>query len=119
LVSGSHMSPEFGMTIKQIERDGFKIAEKVEMLLSSDSTVGLCKSLGVGIIGYADAMQRLNPDIMVVLGDRYEALGIAQVCMLMGIPVFHLHGGERTDGAFDDSIRHAITKFSTYHGTSN
>ena len=118
LVSGTHLSPEFGYTVQQIEADGFDIAEKVEMLLSSDSAVGTVKSLGLGIIGYADALERLQPDLVVVLGDRYEALGVAQAAMLMGIPILHLHGGEITEGAYDDAIRHAITKFSFLHAVS-
>jgi len=118
LVSGSHLSPEFGHTIDQITADGFEIAEKVEMLLSSDSAVGTVKSLGLGIIGYADALARLRPDILVLLGDRYEALGVAQAAMLMRIPVLHIHGGEITEGAYDDAIRHAITKLSLLHATS-
>lgn len=118
LVSGSHLSPEFGHTIDQITADGFEVAEKVEMLLSSDSAVGTVKSLGLGIIGYADAFARQQPDILVLLGDRYEALGVAQAAMLMRIPVLHIHGGEITEGAYDDAIRHAITKLSLLHATS-
>lgn len=118
LVSGSHLSPEFGHTIDQITADGFEIAEKVEMLLSSDSAVGTVKSLGLGIIGYADALARQQPDMLVLLGDRYEALGVAQAAMLMRIPVLHIHGGEITEGAYDDAIRHAITKLSLLHATS-
>ncbi|MRJ45164.1 UDP-N-acetylglucosamine 2-epimerase (hydrolyzing) [Idiomarina loihiensis] len=118
LVSGSHLSPEFGHTIDQITADGFDIAEKVEMLLSSDSAVGTVKSLGLGIIGYADALTRLQPDMLVLLGDRYEALGVAQAAMLMRIPVLHIHGGEITEGAYDDALRHAITKLSLLHATS-
>lgn len=118
LVSGSHLSPEFGHTIDQITADGFDIAEKVEMLLSSDSAVGTVKSLGLGIIGYADALARQQPDILVLLGDRYEALGVAQAAMLIRIPVLHIHGGEITEGAYDDAIRHAITKLSLLHATS-
>ena len=118
LVSGSHLSPEFGETYKHIERDGFQIAEKVEMLLSSDTSVGTVKSMGLGLIGFADALQRMQPDCLVLLGDRYEALAMAQAAFLMRIPVVHLHGGEKTEGAYDDCIRHAITKLSTLHFTS-
>ncbi|MGX5913506.1 UDP-N-acetylglucosamine 2-epimerase [Aliidiomarina sp. Khilg15.8] len=118
IVSGAHLSPEFGLTEESIVADGFEIAAKVEMLLSSDSAVGTVKSLGLGIIGYADALERLKPDLLVILGDRYEALGAAQSAMLMRIPVLHIHGGEITEGAYDDAIRHAITKLSVLHATS-
>ncbi|PKH98637.1 UDP-N-acetylglucosamine 2-epimerase (hydrolyzing) [Shewanella sp. 11B5] len=118
LVSGTHLSPEFGNTFQQIEADGFQIDEKVEMLLSSDSAVGTVKSMGLGIIGFSDALSRLNPDLLIVLGDRFEALAIAQTALIMQIPILHIHGGEITEGAFDDSIRHAITKLSYLHATS-
>ena len=119
IVSGSHLSPEFGNTYDQIERDGFEIDEKIEMLLSSNTAVGVAKSMGLGTIGFADALSRLEPDILVILGDRFEALAIAQVAMVMKIPILHIHGGERTDGAYDDAIRHAVTKLSTFHATSH
>lgn len=118
IVSGSHLSPEYGLTVQQIEQDGFEIAARVEMLLSADSAVATVKSMGLGLIGFADALQRLQPDLLLLLGDRYEALAVAQAALLMHIPLFHLHGGELTEGAYDDAIRHAITKFSQYHGTS-
>lgn len=118
LVSGSHLSSEHGATFRNIEADGFKIDEKVEMLLSSDTPVGTAKSVGVGVLGFADALSRLAPDALVVLGDRYEALAVAQTAVLLRIPVIHLHGGEVTEGAYDDVIRHAITKLSTFHVTS-
>lgn len=118
LVSGSHLSPEFGETYKQIEKDGFYIDEKIEILLSSDSAVGTAKSIGVGILGFSDALSRLSPDAVVILGDRFEALAAAQTAMILRIPIIHLHGGEITEGAYDDAIRHAITKLSYLHGTS-
>lgn len=118
LVSGTHLSPEFGNTYTQIEKDGFDIDEKVEMLLSSDTPVGVAKSMGVAILGFTDALSRLAPDMLVVLGDRFEALAAAQTAMILRIPVVHLHGGEITEGAYDDAIRHAITKLSYLHCTS-
>ncbi|TVP10134.1 UDP-N-acetylglucosamine 2-epimerase [Shewanella sp. KCT] len=118
IVSGSHLSPEFGNTFEQIETDGFKIDEKVEMLLSSNSQVGTAKSAGLGIIGYAEALDRLKPDVLIILGDRYEALAIAQTATILGITILHIHGGEITEGAYDDAFRHAITKLSHVHCTS-
>ncbi|MDN3679452.1 UDP-N-acetylglucosamine 2-epimerase [Vibrio tapetis subsp. quintayensis] len=118
LVSGMHLSPEFGETYQQIESDGFKIDEKIEILLSSDSAVGTAKSMGLGVLGFADALARLQPNVLVILGDRFEALAAAQTAMILRIPILHLHGGEITEGAYDDAIRHAITKLSYLHGTS-
>lgn len=118
LVSAMHLSPEFGMTYQQIEADGFVITEKVEMLLSSDSAVGTAKSIGLGVIGFADALARMQPDVLVILGDRFEALAVAQAAMILRIPIIHIHGGEITEGAYDDAIRHAITKLSLLHFTS-
>ncbi|WP_339764499.1 UDP-N-acetylglucosamine 2-epimerase [uncultured Sulfitobacter sp.] len=118
LVSGAHLSPDFGLTYRDIEKDGFDIEEKVEIVLSSDSAVGTAKSLGLGVLGFADALSRMSPDALVVLGDRYEALAVAQTAAVLRIPVVHLHGGEITEGAYDDAFRHAITKLSTLHCTS-
>lgn len=118
LVSGMHLSPEFGETYRQIEQDGFKLDEKIEILLSSDSAVGIAKSMGLGVLGFADALSRLAPDMLVILGDRFEALAAAQTAMILRIPVLHLHGGEITEGAYDDAIRHAITKLSFLHATA-
>jgi len=118
IVSGMHLSSEFNQTVRYIEHDGFEIAEKIEMLLSSDSAVGIAKSMGLGTIGYADALARLQPDMLVILGDRFEALAVAQTALVMKIPILHIHGGENTEGAYDDAIRHAITKFSYFHATS-
>ena len=118
LVSGTHLSPEFGETYRQIENDGFVIDEKIEILLSSNSAIGTAKSMGLGVLGFTDALSRLSPDILVVLGDRFEALAVAQTAMILRIPVVHLHGGEITEGAYDDALRHAITKLSYLHGAS-
>lgn len=118
IVSGAHLSPEYGMTIRQIEQDGLPIAAQVEMLLSSASPVGIAKSLGLAVIGLADQLQRLAPDWLIVLGDRYEALAAAQTALLLHVPVLHIHGGEISEGAYDDEIRHAITKLSFLHATS-
>lgn len=115
LVTGMHLSPEFGLTYKQIEEDGFRIDRKVEILLSSDSGVGIAKAMGLGVIGFADALSSLDPDIVVILGDRFEILAVAQTAMVMNIPVAHISGGELTEGAVDDRIRHAITKMSDFH----
>lgn len=115
IVSGMHLSPQFGETWRTIEADGFAIDAKVDMLLASDTGCGVAKSMGVGVIGFADALERLRPDCLVILGDRYEALAIAQVAAVMRVPIAHLHGGELTEGAYDDPIRHAITKLSHYH----
>ena len=117
-VSGMHLSPEFGLTYKSIESEGFKIDEKIETLLSSNSKIGVAKSIGLGVLGYTDALSRQKPDALVILGDRFEALAIAQTAMILGIPIVHLHGGEITEGAYDDAIRHAITKLSYLHMTS-
>ena len=118
ITTGQHLSPEFGLTYKNIEADGFVINAKVEMLLSSDSPVGIAKSVGLGTIGFADALARLQPDIMVLLGDRFEALAAAQTAMILRIPIAHIHGGETTEGAIDEAIRHSITKMSQIHFVS-
>lgn len=110
-----HLSHEFGMTYRLIEEDGFKISAKVEMLLSTDTAVGITKSVGLGVIGFADAYERLKPDLVLILGDRFEALAAAQAAMFAKIPVAHIHGGELSEGAVDDSIRHSITKMSCLH----
>lgn len=115
VATGMHLSPEFGLTFLQIEADGFTIDAKVEMLLSSDSPVGIAKSMGVGVIGFADALDRLKPDIIVVLGDRFEMLAAAQAALVARVPIAHIHGGETTEGAFDEGIRHAITKMAQWH----
>lgn len=118
LATGTHLSHEFGLTYLQIEKDGFKIDEKIEMLLSADTDSAVVKSIGLGMIGYADALNRLRPDMVVILGDRFEAFAAASACYLKKIPIIHLHGGELTEGATDEALRHAITKMSFLHFTS-
>lgn len=118
VVTGMHLSPEFGLTYKEIEQDGFQISERNEMLLSSDTPNGITKSIGLGMIGFADIFTRITSDIVVILGDRYEALAAATAAMIHRIPIAHIHGGELTLGAVDDAIRHSITKMSTLHFTS-
>ena len=115
LVTGMHLSPEFGLTYREIEKDGFPISEKVEILLSSDSPEGIGTSLGLGVIGCSGALARLRPDILVILGDRFEALAAAVAAMIARIPIAHLHGGEATQGLIDEPIRHSITKMSHLH----
>ena len=115
VVTGMHLSVEFGLTYKEIEEDGYPITDKVEMLLSSDTAVGATKSMGVALMGFADFFDRQKPDITVILGDRYEMLAAASASMLAGIPIAHIHGGELTEGAVDDAIRHSITKMSHLH----
>ena len=115
VVTGMHLSPEFGMTVDTIEADGFTIDRKVEMLLSSDTVVGVTKSMGLGMIGFADALAELKPDLMIVLGDRYEIFVASAAAMIARIPIAHLHGGEATEGLIDEPIRHSITKMSHLH----
>lgn len=118
IATNMHLSPEFGLTYKEIERDGFFINKKVEMLLSSDTANATTKSVGLATIGFADAYEDLKPDMIVVLGDRFEILAAVSAALFYKIPVAHLHGGEITEGAYDDCIRHAITKMSHLHFTS-
>jgi len=118
VVTGMHLSSEFGSTSIQIENDGFEIHHRVEMLLSSDSAVGVTKSTGLGMIGFADAFDSLKPDIVLLLGDRFELLAAASAALFAVIPIAHIHGGEVTTGAFDDAIRHSITKMAHLHFTS-
>lgn len=118
IATGMHLSPEFGLTYKEIESDGFKIDKKVEMLLSSDTPSGIIKSMGVGMIALGDYLVDLNPDLIIVLGDRYEIFVAASAAMIARIPVAHLHGGESTEGLIDEPIRHSITKMSHLHFVS-
>lgn len=118
IASNMHLSPEFGLTYKEIESDGFLLNKKVEMLLSADTSTSVAKSLGLGIIGFADAYNDLKPDLLLVLGDRYEMLGAVSTALLFQIPVAHISGGDVTEGAYDDAIRHSISKMSHLHFTS-
>lgn len=118
IATNMHLSPEFGLTYKEIERDGFRIDKKVQMLLSGDTANATTKSVGLATIGFADAYEDLQPDLIVVLGDRFEILAAVSAALFYKIPVAHLHGGEITEGAYDDCIRHAITKMSHLHFTS-
>jgi len=115
IVTGMHLSPEFGLTVKEIERDGFPIAERVEMLLSSDTEEAMAMSMGLGMIGFAKAYSRLRPDIVLVLGDRFEILSAVSAAVPFRTPVAHIHGGESTEGAMDELFRYAITKMSHIH----
>jgi UDP-hydrolysing UDP-N-acetyl-D-glucosamine 2-epimerase len=119
IVTGMHLAPEFGMTVRQIEQDGMPIARRVEMLVSSDTPGGIAKSMALGLIGMSDAIEHCRPDLMLVLGDRFEILAAAQTAMLHNIPLAHIAGGDTTEGAFDESIRHAITKMSHLHLVTN
>lgn len=115
LVTGTHLSQAFGHTVDEIVGDGFVADESVEMVLASDTPSSVVKSMGVGMIGYSDALTRLDPDVVVVLGDRTEAFAVAAAAHVMRVPVAHIHGGELTGGAIDDALRHAITKFADLH----
>jgi GDP/UDP-N,N'-diacetylbacillosamine 2-epimerase (hydrolysing) len=115
MVTGMHLSETFGLTYQEIETDGFKINEKVEVLNDNDSGVSIAKSIGLGVTGCALALEKLNPDLIVLLGDRFEIFAAATAALVLTIPVAHLHGGEVTTGAFDESFRHAITKMSHIH----
>ena len=115
IATGMHLSPEFGLTYCEIEQDGFQIDHRVEMLTSSDTPVGIAKSMGLGLIGFADALNGLRPDLIVVLGDRFEIFAAVSAALVARIPVAHLQGGETTEGAFDDALRHSITKMSQLH----
>jgi GDP/UDP-N,N'-diacetylbacillosamine 2-epimerase (hydrolysing) len=118
VVAGTHLSPEFGRTYKSIVEDGFKITRNIEMTLSSDSAIGIAKSMGLGLISFAEVFDDLEPNLLIVLGDRYEIFSAVTAAAVAGIPIAHLHGGESTLGAFDEYFRHAITKMSHLHFTA-
>lgn len=119
IVTGMHLDPNFGLTYRQIELDGFVIDAKVDCKLTNDTAEAITKSIGTGMIGFADVYKRLNPDLIVLLGDRSEIFAAATAGMIKAIPIAHIHGGETTEGAYDESIRHAITKMSYLHFTSS
>ncbi|GAA3404799.1 UDP-N-acetylglucosamine 2-epimerase [Paenibacillus hodogayensis] len=119
IATGMHLSPEFGLTYRMIEADGWRIDEKVEMLLSGDTPSAVAKSIGLCTIGFADALRRLQPELLVLLGDRYELLAAAQAAMVANIPIAHIAGGDTTEGAIDEAIRHSITKMSHIHFVTN
>ncbi|MFM5344964.1 UDP-N-acetylglucosamine 2-epimerase [Aeromonas veronii] len=118
IATGTHLSPEFGLTSREIEGDYFTINKKIEMLLSSDTPVGVSKSMGLTQISFAEAFDELKPDILVVIGDRYELIPIVSAANIANIPVAHISGGEITEGSLDDMFRHAITKLSQLHFTA-
>ncbi|HZJ77006.1 MAG TPA: UDP-N-acetylglucosamine 2-epimerase [Oscillospiraceae bacterium] len=118
IVTGMHLSPEFGLTYREIEENGFIIDEKIEILLSSDTAVGISKAMGLAMISFSEAYERLKPDIVVLLGDRYETFAAASTAMVARIPIAHIHGGETTEGAIDEGFRHSVTKMSYLHFTS-
>lgn len=118
IVSGSHLSAEFGFTVRAIEKDGFEIAERVEMLLSSDSPEATAKSMGLGLLGFGQVFSRTHPDLLLALGDRFEMHAAVLAALPFRIPVAHIHGGEITLGAFDDALRHSMTKLSHLHFVS-
>ncbi|PHO11967.1 UDP-N-acetylglucosamine 2-epimerase (hydrolyzing) [Malaciobacter marinus] len=118
IVTGMHLSPEFGLTYKEIEKE-FKIGKKIEMLLSSDTSIGISKSMGLAQISFSEAYEELKSDIIVVLGDRYEIFSAVSAAMIARIPIAHLHGGEATEGLIDEPIRHSISKMSQLHFTAS
>lgn len=117
IVAGMHLSPEFGMTIDQIRKDGFKISKEIECLLSGDTPSAVAKSMGLTMMAMGDAFKELSPDIFVVLGDRFESFAAGSAAAVARIPIVHLHGGETTEGAVDEAFRHALTKMSYWHFT--
>ena len=119
IAAGMHLSPKFGLTYRVIEEEGFHIDAKVEMCLTNDTPAGIAKSIGVGVSGFADVFATLQPDLLVLLGDRFEILAAAQSALVAMIPVAHIAGGDTTEGAFDESIRHCITKMSHLHFVTN
>src|ERR1700744_537407 len=118
IVMASHLSPAFGLTVQEIEKDGFAIAGRIESLLSSDSDVGMAKTIGVAALGLADLLGQMRPDLLLLIADRYEMLAPASVALALRIPIAHIEGGEISEGAIDDAVRNALTKMSHIHFTS-
>ena len=118
IVLGSHLSPEFGMTVREIEKDGFEIAGRIECLLSSDTDVGMAKTIGLATLSLADLLGEMRPDLLLLIADRYEMLAPAAVALALRIPIAHIEGGEISEGAIDDAVRNALTKMSHIHFTS-
>ena len=119
VVTGMHLSPEFGLTINEIIKDGFYVSKKVEMVISADTETSISKSIGLGVISFTDALNDIKPDLVILLGDRYEILSASIASYILKIPIAHIHGGETTVGAFDEGIRHSITKMSSFHYTTS
>lgn len=119
VATGMHLSPEFGLTVNVIEKDGFSIAARIESLLSSDTAVGLTKAVGLGVLGFAEAFERLRPDLLLVLGDRFEIFAAVQAALFARLPIAHIGGGDITEGAFDEAMRHCITKMANLHFVTN
>lgn len=118
VVTGMHLSPEYGYTYREIEEDGICIAKKIEIIMSTDSAVGVSKSMGLAMISCAEYFEESAPDALLVLGDRYETLAVCCAAMNACIPIVHLHGGESTEGMIDEAVRHSITKMSYLHFTA-
>jgi len=118
IAMGPHLSPEFGSTVREIERDGFDIAARIECLLSSDTDIGMAKTIGVAMLSLADCLGQMRPDLTLLIADRYEMLAPAAVALALRIPIAHIEGGEISEGAIDDAVRHALTKMSHVHFTS-
>jgi GDP/UDP-N,N'-diacetylbacillosamine 2-epimerase (hydrolysing) len=119
IVTGMHLSEEFGFTYKEIESDGFKISKKIDILTNSDTSVAIAQSIGAGVASFAFAFDDLKPDLILVLGDRFEIFAAVSAALVFKIPVAHIHGGEKTEGAFDEALRHSITKMSHLHFVAN
>ncbi|MCW5632646.1 MAG: UDP-N-acetylglucosamine 2-epimerase (hydrolyzing) [Rubrivivax sp.] len=119
VVTGMHLAPEFGLTVRAIEADGFTITRRVDMLVSGDGAAAICKSTALGLLGLSDALEALTPDAVVVLGDRFEILAVAVACLMHRVPLVHIAGGDVTEGAIDESMRHAITKMAHLHLVTN
>ena len=117
LAMGAHLSPEFGHTVGEIERDGFTVHERVECLLSSDTDIGMAKAIGVATLGLAEVLGRMRPDLLLLIADRYELMAPASVALALRIPIAHIEGGDISEGAIDDAVRHALTKLSHVHFT--